>query len=61
MKFTVNERCGAARCGTLRFRRGDVQTPAFMPVGTYGTVKSVTPDEVAARRCAKSFSAIPFT
>lgn len=48
MKFTVNERCGAARCGTLLFRRGEVQTPAFMPVGTYGTVKSVTPDEVAA-------------
>jgi len=48
MKFDVAERCGAARCGTLEFRRGDVQTPAFMPVGTYGTVKSVTPEEVAA-------------
>jgi len=32
----------------LTFRRGTVQTPAFMPVGTYGTVKSVTPEEVAA-------------
>ena len=32
----------------LKFRRGEVQTPAFMPVGTYGTVKSVTPEEVAA-------------
>ncbi|MBU2678122.1 MAG: tRNA guanosine(34) transglycosylase Tgt [Gammaproteobacteria bacterium] len=48
MKFTIAEQSGAARCGTLRFRRGDVQTPAFMPVGTYGTVKSVTPEEVAA-------------
>ena len=48
MKFTVTKRSDAARCGTLQFRRGDVQTPAFMPVGTYGTVKSVTPDEVAA-------------
>lgn len=48
MKFTVTDRSGAARCGTLEFRRGEVQTPAFMPVGTYGTVKSVTPEEVAA-------------
>ncbi|MBT8099560.1 MAG: tRNA guanosine(34) transglycosylase Tgt, partial [Gammaproteobacteria bacterium] len=39
---------GLARCGELTFRRGMVQTPAFMPVGTYGTVKSVTPEEVAA-------------
>ena len=30
------------------FRRGEVRTPAFMPVGTYGTVKSVTPEEVAS-------------
>jgi len=32
----------------MSLRRGDVRTPAFMPVGTYGTVKSVTPEEVAA-------------
>jgi queuine tRNA-ribosyltransferase len=32
----------------MQFRRGDVRTPAFMPVGTYGTVKSVTPEEVSA-------------
>jgi queuine tRNA-ribosyltransferase len=48
MKFQIDSRSGAARCGTLTFRRGRVQTPAFMPVGTYGTVKSVTPEEVAA-------------
>ena len=48
MKFDIHTECGAARCGTLTFRRGAVQTPAFMPVGTYGTVKSVTPEEVAA-------------
>lgn len=48
MKFTVNENADAARVGQLEFRRGVVQTPAFMPVGTYGTVKSVTPEEVAA-------------
>jgi len=47
MKFDVHSDCGAARCGGLTFRRGVVQTPAFMPVGTYGTVKSVTPEEVS--------------
>ena len=48
MKFEISHECGAARCGTLNFRRGEIQTPAFMPVGTYGTVKSVTPEEVEA-------------
>ncbi|MDH3552296.1 MAG: tRNA-guanine transglycosylase, partial [Gammaproteobacteria bacterium] len=48
MKFDIHGQCAAARSGTLTFRRGSVQTPAFMPVGTYGTVKSVTPEEVAA-------------
>lgn len=48
MQFEVHANCGAARRGTLTFRRGQIQTPVFMPVGTYGTVKSVTPEEVAA-------------
>lgn len=48
MKFELHDRDGEARRGTLTFRRGTVDTPAFMPVGTYGTVKSVTPEEVAA-------------
>jgi queuine tRNA-ribosyltransferase len=48
MKFDVHASDGAARRGTLTFRRGSVQTPAFMPVGTYGTIKSVTPEEVAS-------------
>ena len=48
MKFSVSATDGAARCGQLSLRRGVVQTPAFMPVGTYGTVKSVTPEEVTA-------------
>ena len=48
MKFELHDECGVARCGTLTFRRGAVKTPAFMPVGTYGSVKSVTPEEVAA-------------
>jgi len=47
MNFIPGKTDGAARCGLLSFRRGDVQTPAFMPVGTYGSVKSVTPEEVA--------------
>ena len=48
MKFDISHECGASRRGTLKFRRGEIQTPVFMPVGTYGTVKSVTPEEVAA-------------
>ena len=48
MKFALQNHDGLARRGALTFRRGSVQTPAFMPVGTYGTVKSVTPEEVAA-------------
>jgi len=38
---------GLARRGRLTFDRGVVETPAFMPVGTYGTVKGMTPEEVA--------------
>ncbi|HEX7062076.1 MAG TPA: tRNA guanosine(34) transglycosylase Tgt [Woeseiaceae bacterium] len=48
MRLDVTHRSGRARRGTLTFRRGQVATPAFMPVGTYGTVKAVTPEEVAA-------------
>ena len=47
MKLQTCATDGAARRGSLQFRRGEVATPAFMPVGTYGTVKSVTPEEVA--------------
>ncbi len=46
MELRIEARCGAARAGKLEFRRGTVRTPAFMPVGTYGSVKSVTPEEV---------------
>ncbi len=46
MKFEVHKTSGMARTGALHFRRGTVSTPAFMPVGTYGSVKSVTPEEV---------------
>jgi queuine tRNA-ribosyltransferase len=44
--FTVQARDGAARVGNLVTAHGDVETPAFMPVGTYGTVKAMTPEEL---------------
>ncbi len=44
--FTVRARDGAARLGCLLTAHGEVQTPAFMPVGTYGTVKAMTPEEL---------------
>jgi queuine tRNA-ribosyltransferase len=43
---------GAARAGTLRTAHGDVPTPAFMPVGTKATVKSLHPDEVRSQGAA---------
>ena len=46
MKFSVSSTEGHARRGELQFARGNVQTPAFMPVGTYGTVKAMTPEEL---------------
>jgi queuine tRNA-ribosyltransferase len=44
--FTVTASHGAARAGILRTAHGEIRTPAFMPVGTKGTVKSVDPDEL---------------
>lgn len=46
MKFDLFNSDGNARRGQLNFDRGTVQTPAFMPVGTYGTVKAMTPEEL---------------
>ena len=43
MKFDLLATDGTARRGTLAFDRGTVETPAFMPVGTYGSVKAMTP------------------
>jgi queuine tRNA-ribosyltransferase len=48
MHFQILQTAGAARRGRLTFARGTVETPAFMPVGTYGTVKAMTPEEVRA-------------
>ncbi len=46
--FEINAFDGAARTGALRTPRGDIRTPAFMPVGTAGTVKGVYMDQVRA-------------
>ncbi|NVK21350.1 MAG: tRNA guanosine(34) transglycosylase Tgt [Kangiellaceae bacterium] len=46
MKFELQHTDGMARRGQIEFERGTIQTPAFMPVGTYGTVKSMTPEEI---------------
>jgi queuine tRNA-ribosyltransferase len=46
MSFTVIATDGSARSGVLTTAHGDVPTPAFMPVGTKATVKSVDPDEL---------------
>ena len=46
MDFAISHRCGGARRGQLTFERGVVDTPAFMPVGTYGTVKGMLPRDV---------------
>ncbi|WP_394754788.1 tRNA guanosine(34) transglycosylase Tgt [Crenothrix sp.] len=46
MEFKLKNTDGHARRGQLTFARGVVQTPIFMPVGTYGTVKSLSPEEL---------------
>ncbi len=46
--FEISAREGAARTGVLKTPRGDIRTPAFMPVGTAATVKALTVDQVAA-------------
>jgi len=46
-RFDLQATDGAARRGRLSFDRGTVETPAFMPVGTYGSVKAMTPRDVS--------------
>ncbi|MFZ4499854.1 MAG: tRNA-guanine transglycosylase, partial [Burkholderiales bacterium] len=48
LRFELLASDGAARRGRITLRHGVMDTPAFMPVGTYGAVKGLTPDEVAA-------------
>ncbi len=54
MQFELLKTDGAARRGTLTLAHGQVQTPVFMPVGTYGTVKAMTPqslNDIGAQIC----------
>ena len=49
MQFTLHKTAvgeSRARRGTVHLAHGDVQTPAFMPVGTYGTVKGMLPRDI---------------
>jgi queuine tRNA-ribosyltransferase len=46
LPFNLLSTDGRARRGRLEFPRGTIETPAFMPVGTYGTVKAMTPEEL---------------
>jgi queuine tRNA-ribosyltransferase len=46
MQFSLHTQDGLARRGTVTLNHGEVQTPAFMPVGTYGTVKAMSPLEL---------------
>ena len=48
MKFEISATDGASRCGRLTLAHGTVETPVFMPVGTYGTVKAMTPEDLVA-------------
>jgi queuine tRNA-ribosyltransferase len=48
MQFNTTAQDGLARRGQLKFPRGTVETPAFMPVGTYGTVKGILPRDIEA-------------
>ena len=47
-EFTIHKTDGKARLGTIAMRRGDIRTPAFMPVGTAATVKAMKPADVRA-------------
>jgi len=46
LRFSVSSTDGLARRGTLQFPRGEAQTPVFMPVGTYGSVKGLNPQQI---------------
>ncbi|RME81509.1 MAG: tRNA guanosine(34) transglycosylase Tgt [Planctomycetota bacterium] len=46
IRFEISHKDGRARRGVLRLKRGVVQTPSFMPVGTHGTVKALTPRDL---------------
>jgi queuine tRNA-ribosyltransferase len=45
-QFNIHARDGKARTGTIQMQRGEIRTPAFMPVGTAATVKAMKPETV---------------
>ncbi|KPH58785.1 tRNA guanosine(34) transglycosylase Tgt [Novosphingobium sp. ST904] len=47
-EFSIHATDGKARTGTIKMRRGEIRTPAFMPVGTAATVKAMKPQDVRA-------------
>ena len=49
-RFTLERTAGAARAGVFTTPHGDVETPAFMPVGTLASVKAIDPDDLRAMR-----------
>lgn len=51
MRFELVTTDGSARRGRMHFERGVVETPAFMPVGTYGSVKAMLPEELETIGC----------
>mgnify|MGYP003085137476 FL=1 len=46
LNFTLHKKDGHARRGTLELNHGSIETPVFMPVGTYGSVKAMTPQNL---------------
>lgn len=50
MQFKLHNTDGDARRGTVTTAHGEIQTPIFMPVGTYGTVKALSPEELTAAK-----------
>ena len=46
IEFIIQAESGRARAGTIKTKRGVIETPVFMPVGTYGNVKSLSPDDL---------------
>src|ERR1700754_2630093 len=48
VQFSIHATDGKARTGTIAMRRGEIRTPAFMPVGTAATVKAMKPQDVRA-------------
>ena len=59
LKFEILKRIGKTRLGILHTKHGDVHTPAFMPVGTCGTVKAMMPESVAAKVHALEYRYFP--